>query len=152
MTSEMIDYLFCGIYLFVLIAVYLLSTRIDSLKRQITDLRIRELIFRKEEAQHFKMLLGQIKTHGNQSLVVEELQQIFSEKANILRKQYPQLTNLDIQVLILIGLGVDNHEILTFTGMSKRTYYKRRQLIAQRIGTTAAQLNEAVKQIFNPKQ
>ena len=50
--------------------------------------------------------------------------------------------------LAFIGLGVDNTDILRFTDMSKRTYYKRRQLIAQRMDTSAAQLDELAKQLF----
>ena len=70
---------------------------------------------------------------------------------NSIRREYPSLTDTDAQVLILIGLGVDNNEILSFTDMSKRTYYKRRQLIAQRMNTTAAQLDELAKSLFNSK-
>ena len=68
-----------------------------------------------------------------------------------IRRQYPSLTDADAQVLLLIGLGVENHEILSLTDMSKRTYYKRRQVIAQRMNTSAAELDEFVKQLFTSK-
>ena len=93
----------------------------------------------------------QIKQHTNKPDALNELLQLFGSKVNAIRREYPSLTDTDAQVLILIGLGVDNNEILSFTDMSKRTYYKRRQLIAQRMNTTAAQLDELAKSLFTSK-
>jgi hypothetical protein len=122
---------------------------IRDLKRQITDFRIREVIRQREEAMRYQLLLEQIKQQGAKTHIVDELQPLFGDKTESIRQRYPQLTDLDINVLILIGLGIDNNEILRLTDMSKRTYYKRRQLIAQRIGTTAAQLDPIAQQLLN---
>lgn len=124
---------------------------IRDLKRQITDFRIREVIRQREEAMRYQLLLDQIKQQGAKTHIVDELQPLFGDKTESIRQQYPQLTDLDINVLLLIGLGIDNNEILHLTDMSKRTYYKRRQLIAQRIGTTAAQLDPIAKELLNSK-
>lgn len=124
---------------------------IRDLKRQITDFRIREVIRQREEAMRYQLLLDQIKQQGAKTHIVTELQPLFGDKTESIRQQYPQLTDLDINVLLLIGLGIDNNEILHLTDMSKRTYYKRRQLIAQRIGTTAAQLDPIAKELLNSK-
>ena len=124
---------------------------IRDLKRQITDFRIREVIRQREEAMRYQLLLDQIKQQGSKTHIVTELQPLFGDKTESIRQRYPQLTDLDINVLLLIGLGIDNNEILHLTDMSKRTYYKRRQLIAQRIGTTAAQLDPIAKELLNSK-
>lgn len=125
--------------------------RIISFKNELTDLRIRLLASQHEQAQRDQLMLEQIKQHTNKPDALNELLQLFSSKVNSIRREYPSLTDTDAQVLILIGLGVDNNEILSFTDMSKRTYYKRRQLIAQRMNTTAAQLDELAKSLFNSK-
>ena len=135
----------------ILIAVILLvNYRTTMLKHQLTDLRIRLLINLREQAVRYQLLMDQFKNKSNKSHALDELQHIFGDKISALRRQFPALTELDVQVLILIGLGVDNYEILQFMDMSKRTYYKRRQLIAQRMNTTAAQLDTLAKQLFAP--
>ena len=125
--------------------------RIITVRRELTDLRIRLLTTQREQEQRDKMLLEQLKQQTDKPHALEDLQQLFSSKVNHIRRMYPALTDTDIQVLTLIGLGVDNNEILAFTEMSKRTYYKRRQLIAQRMNTTAAQLDELAKSVFTSK-
>lgn len=125
--------------------------RIITVRRELTDLRIRLLTTQREQEQRDKMLLEQLKQQTDKPHALEDLQQLFSSKVNHIRRIYPALTDTDIQVLTLIGLGVDNNEILAFTDMSKRTYYKRRQLIAQRMNTTAAQLDELAKSVFTSK-
>ena len=125
--------------------------RIITVRRELTDLRIRLLTTQREQEQRDKMLLEQLKQQTDKPHALEDLQQLFGSKVNHIRRMYPALTDTDIQVLTLIGLGVDNNEILAFTDMSKRTYYKRRQLIAQRMNTTAAQLDELAKSVFTSK-
>ena len=125
--------------------------RIVTVRRELTDLRIRLLTTQREQEQRDKMLLEQLKQQTDKPHALEDLQHLFSSKVSQLRRTYPALTDTDVQVLILIGLGVDNNEILAFTDMSKRTYYKRRQLIAQRMNTTAAQLDELAKSVFTSK-
>ena len=134
--------------LFFIICVYV--SRTQYLKRQIADLRIKMVINHREELQRHQMLVQQIKQH-NKSLAVDNLQDLFADKIKELKSKYPALTETDIQVLTLIGLGVENADILQFTDMSKRTYYKRRQLIAQRMNTTAAQLDQIARNCFTSK-
>ena len=135
----------------VILTIAFIVERIISFKNELTDLRIRLLASQHEQAQRNQLMLEQIKQHTNKPDALNELLQLFSSKVNSIRREYPSLTDTDAQVLILIGLGVDNNEILSFTDMSKRTYYKRRQLIAQRMNTTAAQLDELAKSLFNSK-
>lgn len=71
-----------------------------------------------------------------------DLTTIFPDETGHLRVTYPDLTDLDICVLQLLAIGLDNQEILTFLDMSKRTFYKRRQLIAGRVGLLASQLDQ----------
>ena len=124
--------------------------RIMYLKREIKDMHIRLTAHQRIEEMRYQMLIDQIKQH-NKPTALDDLQHLFSDKVDHIKRQYPALTDTDIQVLTLIGLGVDNADILQFTDMSKRTYYKRRQLIAQRMDTTAAQLDELAKQLFTSK-
>lgn len=71
-----------------------------------------------------------------------ELSQVYAAQTNHLRLTYPDLTDLDLCVLLLLAIGLDNQEIILFLDMSKRTYYKRRQLIAGRVGLLASQLDQ----------
>ena len=124
--------------------------RIMYLKREIKDMHIRLSAHQREEEMRYQLLINQIKQQNKPS-ALSDLQVLFADKINSVKRQYPALTDTDIQVLTLIGLGVGNADILQFTDMSKRTYYKRRQLIAQRMNTTAAQLDELAKQLFTSK-
>lgn len=135
----------------VILTIGFIVERIISFKNELTDLRIRLLASQHEQARRDQLMLEQIKQHANKPDALDELLHIFGNKAASIRREYPSLTDTDVQVLILIGLGVDNNEILSFTDMSKRTYYKRRQLIAQRMNTTAAQLDELAKSLFTSK-
>lgn len=138
-----------GIDVLILI-ICIIGTRVVFLKRQLTDLRIKMAINQREEAWRHQLLVKQIQQQkGNNAL--DDLQHLFSDKIKKLKHQYPALTETDIQVVTLIGLGVSNTDILQLADMSKRTYYKRRQLIAQRMNTTAAQLDQIAQNAFATK-
>lgn len=132
------------------ITVGFVIERIMYLKREIKDMHIRLSAHQREEEMRYQVLINQIKQQNKPS-AIDDLQLLFADKTKNIKRQYPALTDTDIQVLTLIGLGVGNADILQFTDMSKRTYYKRRQLIAQRMNTTAAQLDELAKQLFTSK-
>ena len=67
-----------------------------------------------------------------------ELFSIYQKPINTVKKQYPDLTELDLLVICLLGIGMDNVEICSLLRMEKRTLYRRRQLIAQRIGLSSS--------------
>lgn len=139
-------FILIGIEVLILI-ICIIGTRVVFLKRQLTDLRIKMAINQREEAWRHQLLVKQIQQQkGNNAL--DDLQHLFSDKIKKLKHQYPALTETDIQVVTLIGLGVSNTDILQLADMSKRTYYKRRQLIAQRMNTTAAQLDQIAQNAF----
>lgn len=121
---------------------------IVRLKQEITDLRIRLLANQREQAVRFQLIIDHIKQQADKPQALDDFQHLFENKLSKLRHAYPALTDSDAQVLLLIGLGIPNHEIIAFTNLSKRTYYKRRQLIAKHMNTTAAQLDELVRQFF----
>lgn len=143
--------IFFGIGMYVLVLIIcIIGTRVVFLKRQLTDLRIKMAINQREEAWRHQLLVKQIQQQkGNNAL--DDLQHLFADKIKKLKHQYPTLTETDIQVVTLIGLGVSNTDILQLADMSKRTYYKRRQLIAQRMNTTAAQLDQIAQNAFATK-
>lgn len=131
-------------------AVGFVIERVMYLKREIKDMHIRLTAHQREQEMRYQLLIEQIKQQKKPG-ALGDLQHLFADKIKEIKRHYPALTDTDIQVLTLIGLGVDNTEILQFTDMSKRTYYKRRQLIAQRMNTTAAQLDDLAKQLFTSK-
>lgn len=150
----MVDEIFYYIYAvsiiicLLIVSIVVIYALISRIKRHMADMQIREAQHRREETIRYQQLLGQLKKNDSKSAALNNLQILFDDKVNFVRQQYPQLTDLDIQVLMLIGLGVSNHEILLITDMSKRTYYKRRQLIAQRMNTTASQLDKTAQQLL----
>ena len=78
-----------------------------------------------------------------------ELFSIYQKPINTVKKQYPDLTELDLLVICLLGIGMDNVEVCSILRMEKRTLYRRRQLIAQRIGlTSSTALEEFAKNIL----
>ena len=130
-----------------LLIICIIGYRVAFLKRQLTDLRIKMVINQREELMRHQILIDQIKQQKNVH-ALDNLQNLFSDRIKEIKRIYPALTETDLQVITLIGLGMDNTDILQLTDMSKRTYYKRRQLIAQRMNTTAAQLDDAVSPFF----
>ena len=98
----------------VILTIAFIVERIISFKNELTDLRIRLLASQHEQARRDQLMLEQIKQHTNKPDALNELLQLFSSKVNSIRREYPSLTDTDAQVLILIGLGVDNNEILSF--------------------------------------
>lgn len=78
-----------------------------------------------------------------------ELFSIYQKPINLVKKKYPDLTELDLLVICLLGIGMDNVEVCSILRMEKRTLYRRRQLIAQRIGlNSSTNLEEFAKNIL----
>lgn len=78
-----------------------------------------------------------------------ELFSIYQKPINSVKKKYPDLTELDLLVICLLGIGMDNVEVCSILRMEKRTLYRRRQLIAQRIGlNSSTNLEEFAKNIL----
>ena len=78
-----------------------------------------------------------------------ELFSIYQKPINTVKKQYPDLTELDLLVICLLGIGMDNVEVCSILRMEKRTLYRRRQLIAQRIGlNSSTNLEEFAKNML----
>lgn len=67
-----------------------------------------------------------------------ELFGIYHKPVSAIKKKHPDLTELDLLVICLLGIGMDNVEICTLLRMEKRTLYRRRQLIVQRIGIASS--------------
>ena len=139
----------CVIIISIIIFISFLCYYFINVNRQVTDLRIHEIVNQYEETSHCHSLINNAKSASEKSHLLNELSHIFRERVSVLKSTYPQLTDLDMQVIVLIGLDVPTQDILTFTDMSKRTYYKRRQLIAKRMDTTAAQLDAILIPLFN---
>ncbi|MBR0296544.1 MAG: hypothetical protein IJQ95_04040 [Paludibacteraceae bacterium] len=108
--------------------------------------KVKEKINITEQAQD-KLTRGEdlvaqfIYRHNDIKQLSDELNAIFKQPLQTLKDKYPDLTELDLLVISLIGIGMDNDEICTLLRMEKRTLYRRRQLIAQRIGMSSTQLD-----------
>ena len=77
-----------------------------------------------------------------------ELFGIYQKPISTVKKKYPDLTELDLLVICLLGIGMDNVEVCSLLRMEKRTLYRRRQLIAQRIGMSSTALEEFAKNML----
>lgn len=132
-----------GVLLLTILHMFYIEKR-DQLK----DSRIANYVSRGRLLAQRQMLVEQIRQkvlngeYSSYQKVSAELTNVFPDETNHLRLFYPELTDIDICVLQLLAIGLDNQEILTFLDMSKRTFYKRRQLIAGRVGLLASQLDQ----------
>lgn len=78
-----------------------------------------------------------------------ELFGIYHKPISAVKKKYPDLTELDLLVICLLGIGMDNVEVCSLLRMEKRTLYRRRQLIVQRIGiASSTNLEEFAKNML----
>ena len=133
------------------IIVIVLSIQNADLKQQLSDMRIRELMYNRDSQFMQSVLADQVTHQTNRPQAVEHLMSSHKAKIESLRKQYPALTETDIQVLVLLGMRIETQDILMLLDMSKRTYYKRRQTIAGRMNITTAALEETAQSMFYPK-
>lgn len=122
-----------------------------KLKQQLTDMRIREQLYNKESSAQQSVLLDQIKQQADRPRAIDHLLHSNEAKIKSLKERYPLLTDADMQVLVLLGLGIETQDVLQFLDMSKRTYYKRRQLISKRMDISTTELDNKAKSIFTPK-
>ena len=134
-----------------LIAIIVLLVRNANLKQQLADARIRELMYIKQTLVSQSALLEQMRHQTDRPQAVEQLMHSHEERIASLRRQFPALTDVDVQVLLLLGMRIDNQDILLLLDMSKRTYYKRRQLIAKRMNIATEKLDETAQTLFHPQ-
>lgn len=78
----------------------------------------------------------------------EEIKSIYATEYNAIQNRYPQLTELDMLVICLLGIDMTNEEICDLIKMEKRTLYRRRQLISQRIGISSTELEDFAHNII----
>ncbi len=78
----------------------------------------------------------------------EEIKSIYAAEYNAIQSRYPQLTELDMLVICLLGIDMTNDEICELLKMEKRTLYRRRQLIGQRIGISSTELEDFAHNII----
>ncbi len=122
-----------------------------NLKQQLSGARIRELMYKKEYAMRQSYLLEQVIKSPEHSQWIDYLLRANEARIAYLKKHYANLTEVDIQVLILIGMGLETQDILLILDMSKRTYYKRRQIISKRMSISTTELDEKAQLLFNSK-
>lgn len=133
------------------VGFFKLQVKNANLKQQLSDARIRELMYKKEYAMRQSYLLEQVIKSPEHSQGIDYLLRANEARIAYLKKHYANLTEVDIQVLILIGMGLETQDILLILDMSKRTYYKRRQIISKRMSISTTELDEKAQLLFNSK-
>lgn len=134
--------------LFMLLIMSTFYTYLYEKKDQLKDQKIANHVAASRLAAQKQLILGEVKQkvqnqeYSSWQKASADLTTVFADETNHLRLTYPELTDIDICVLQLLAIGLDNQEILTFMDMTKRTFYKRRQLIAGRVGLLASQLDQ----------
>ena len=116
--------------------------------------KIKERINLSSEAEK-KMIAGEdavgkfIYNQKNIKNLSNELFHIFDTQVAVLKSQYQSLTELDLLVILLLGIGLDNYEIGALLNMEKRTLYRRRQLIAQRMGISSTRIELVIAELIS---
>lgn len=138
-------FVLCGGILFLSGCLTYLVVKNTRLKAELDSIRVRESIHKHQLSDKQEAMMEHIREKirlREQAQACRELRAAYNKEVNSLQNHYPQLTEVDIDVLLLLGIGLDNQEIVEFLDLSKRTYYKRRQVIAGRLGVSAVELND----------
>jgi len=72
----------------------------------------------------------------------DEMISLYEKEYFIIRKEHPQITELDFLILALLALNMTNEEICSLIHMERGTLYKRRHIIATRLQISATQLED----------
>lgn len=166
--DPLVLYLLIFIGIVFLIAVLGMAFSIDIISRKLETQELQRRLAEMETEEWREKLLDKVKekiaiteqahnriTHGEDLVAkfiyhqqgIEELSAelfgIYHKPISAIKKKYPDLTELDLLVICLLGIGMDNVEICSILRMEKRTLYRRRQLIVQRIGINSSANLEA---------
>ena len=152
----------------ILIMIVYFGFKMDTICRRLETQELQRELAETETEEWREKLLDKVKekiaiteqahnriTHGEDLVAkfiyhqqgIEELSAelfgIYHKPISAIKKKYPDLTELDLLVICLLGIGMDNVEICSILRMEKRTLYRRRQLIVQRIGINSSANLEA---------
>jgi hypothetical protein len=111
---------------------------LDKVKEKIVLTEQSELLVKKRENVVSQFIYQQ----KDIKVLEAELFDIFYCQVSLLKEKFSQLTELDILVILLLGIGMDNLEICTLLRMEKRTLYRRRQLIGMRMNQSSTLLDK----------
>ncbi len=80
----------------------------------------------------------------------DELSAAYGRFFAMLRKNYPNLTDKDILIACLLGLDFKNREIILLLWMNENTFYRRRDLLKERMNLPRSQaLNEKCQEMMS---
>lgn len=164
---DSINVLYCAFLLFAGLAI-VIAIKMEIINRKLETQELQRRLAEMETEEWREKLLDKVKekiaiteqahnriTHGEDLVAkfiyhqqgIEELSAelfgIYHKPISAIKKKYPDLTELDLLVICLLGIGMDNVEICSILRMEKRTLYRRRQLIVQRIGINSSANLEA---------
>lgn len=164
---DSINVLYCAFLLFAGLVI-VIAFKMEIINRKLETQELQRRLAEMETEEWREKLLDKVKekiaiteqahnriTHGEDLVAkfiyhqqgIEELSAelfgIYHKPISAIKKKYPDLTELDLLVICLLGIGMDNVEICSILRMEKRTLYRRRQLIVQRIGINSSANLEA---------
>ncbi|MCM1034337.1 MAG: hypothetical protein NC038_02170 [Paludibacter sp.] len=73
---------------------------------------------------------------------MKDLQQLYNPQIVQLQETTPTLSQTEIIILILLGMGYSNHDLMSILDYSQRTIYKYRQLIAKQLNISSSMLEQ----------
>lgn len=141
------------VLIFALVRNYLQRSRFraqaEKSKYDALSLSLREMIRRKlyysvlyKSNPNKVAFVAESLTYQSEKEVLADCKLLFPEQIYSLQQKYPALTDSDWLVLLLLGMGMDNTEICTLLTMKKKTLYRRRQLIADRLNISSLQVDD----------
>lgn len=83
--------------------------------------------------------------NGNINQLYLDMLELYFPFISYIENEYPSLKRNDIIIITLINNGYDNHEISAILNYTKRTIYKRRQIISKVLNISSLQLDEHIK-------
>ena len=156
-----VESFFIGVLIFYIkrmnVEIFMASLREKQLKYllKVHTIRNKKLLFEKihitkkanlglnhhEEVQRLCMYRGKL-----EQLYID-LMELYFPVITYLETEYPQLGKIDILIIVLIFIGYDNQEIGAILNYTKRTIYKRRQIISRMLGLSSLQLDEYIRNL-----
>lgn len=170
---NIVFYSFLAVTAILFIVIMYIVFKMDVINRKLETQELQRKLAEKETEEWREKLLDKVKekiaiteqardriTRGEDLVAkfiyhqqgIEELSSelfaIYHKPISAVKTKFPDLTELDLLVICLLGIGMDNVEICTVLRMEKRTLYRRRQLIAMRTGMSSMNLETFSRSIL----
>lgn len=85
--------------------------------------------------------------NGNINQLYLDMLELYFPFISYIEDEYPILKRNDILMITLVRLGYDNQQISAIFNYTKRTIYKRRQIISKAMDISSLQLDDYIRNI-----